>query len=120
MVIIVKLAFGNRSKQALSDVIFNKNVLLELHGKNKYRKTLATIYTDVPSSCQEPVPNDMCMECTVRADINFKMIEIGMAWYWPFTKNNEKYMQAGEQARKSKTGLWADKNPIAPWDFRRK
>ena len=96
-----KQAFGNKSKQALSGLIFNKRVRIENHGPDKYRRTLGTIFYD-------------------NKDINLEMIKQGMAWFYPFAKKNEQYKQAEEQARKDKIGLWADKKPVAPWEFRKK
>lgn len=112
-----KQAFGNKSKQALSDLIFNKQVKIKTHGKDKYRRTLGTIlltdYSHGYCKTRQEKP------CTSIKIINLEMINKGMAWYYPFAKNNDQYKQAEEQARKSKIGLWADKNPVAPWEFRK-
>ena len=51
-------------------------------------------------------------------DANAKMIEDG--WAWHFTKYNdeERLAELEELARTEKRGLWADPNPLAPWEFR--
>lgn len=46
-----KQAFGSKSKQALSNLVFNRDILLELHGKDKYRRTLGTIYFSQQVDC---------------------------------------------------------------------
>ena len=40
-----KQAFGTRSKQALSDLCFQKDAKLETAGKDRYGRTIATVYS---------------------------------------------------------------------------
>ena len=43
-----------------------------------------------------------------------------MAWsYREHVNAAARYEQAEAQARKEKSGLWADASPTPPWDFRR-
>lgn len=114
-----KQAFGNKSKQTLSSLIFNKNVRIETHKKDKYKRTLGSIYINIPALCPDKIPNDRCAECSKTIDVNLEMIQLGMAWYYPFAKKNSLYLEAQERAKANKKGLWTDKNPIAPWDFRK-
>jgi endonuclease YncB( thermonuclease family) len=37
-------AFGNRAKQATSALVFGKDVILQTHGQDKYRRTLADVF----------------------------------------------------------------------------
>jgi len=113
-----KQAFGSKSKQALSDLVYKKNVLIETHKKDKYRRTLGTIYINIPAPCPDKIPNDMCAECSKTIDVNLEMIQQGMAWYYPFTKKNKQYEYMEEYARANKVGLWSQK-AIAPWQFRK-
>ena len=39
-----KQAFSSRSKQALSDLCFGKDARLEAQGKDRYGRTIATVY----------------------------------------------------------------------------
>ncbi len=41
-----KQAFGNRSKQSLSDLCFNKTATLDNKGKDRYGRTLARVTCD--------------------------------------------------------------------------
>ena len=36
-------AYGNRAKQATSALVFGKEVMLQTHGKDKYKRTLADV-----------------------------------------------------------------------------
>ncbi len=80
-----KQAFGSKSRQALSDLVFNKDVLLELHGKDKYRRTLGTIYFSQQVECLGHPSFGYCVD-PKGIDISLEMINQGMAWYYPFAK----------------------------------
>ena len=50
--------------------------------------------------------------------INRTMVERGMAWAYKSTTRELKAAEA--EARQAKRGLWRDKNPVPPWEFRAK
>ena len=51
--------------------------------------------------------------------MNAQMVREGMAWvYRQYAKDRTLY-ELERQAKASKRGLWADPEPVAPWDFRR-
>lgn len=59
------------------------------------------------------------------ADLALEQLQAGCAWYYAdYAKelsaaDQEAYAAAEKAARKAKRGLWKDKNPQAPWDFRK-
>lgn len=93
-------AFGNRSKQSLSDLCFGKTATLSDQGKDRYRRTLARVTCD-------------------GIDANAEQVRRGMAWvyrrYAPI--DSPLYAVEGE-AKAAKRGLWADADPIPPWEWR--
>ena len=94
-------AFGQKSKQYLSSLIFNKNVSIAYKEKDQYGRILGTIFYE-------------------NENINLKMVQAGLAWHYVyFAKDNKELAEAEAAARKEKLGLWADPNPMPPWDFRR-
>ena len=96
-----KQAFGTKSKNALADLVYGKVVTVKRTGEDKYGRTLAFLMVGNES-------------------VNTKMIQNGMAWH--FKKYNQDIELANfeEEARKTRTGLWIDPNPVSPWDFRAK
>jgi endonuclease YncB( thermonuclease family) len=53
-------------------------------------------------------------------NINVAMVASGYAWWYQHFAPHEHALRAAqEQAREQRLGLWADENPIAPWDWRR-
>jgi hypothetical protein len=56
-----------------------------------------------------------------RENINWWMVENGHAWHYKKyspVPPNKKYADAETRARNAKIGLWAQPNPIPPWEFR--
>ena len=96
-----KQAFGNRSKQVLSDLIFGEIVHIIIQDKDRYQRAIVWVYTSDGK------------------DISAEMLKAGMAWHYKqYSKDNE-YAELENAARQQKIGLWADKNPVAPWEFRK-
>jgi len=97
-----KQAFGNRSKQVLSDLIFDKNVYIIIQDKDRYQRAIVRVYTSDGK------------------DISAEMLKIGMAWHYKqYSKDNE-YAELEKAARQHKIGLWVDKKRVAPWEYRKK
>ena len=99
--------FGNQSKRALSDYIYQKEVTVEYKKLDKYKRKVGKVIMD---------NQDVCLA----------MIELGMAWHYKdYEKEQSKtdrdlYSQAELKAREAKIGLWQASNPIAPSEFRHK
>lgn len=93
-------AFGNRSKQSLSDLCFNKIVKLEDKRKDRYGRTLTRVYCD-------------------GVDANAEQVRRGMAWvYRKYAPKNSPLYEVETAARNERRGLWADNDPVPPWDWR--
>lgn len=93
-----KQDFGKASKQYLSNLIAGRIVEVKSNGQDRYGRVLGTIYLD-------------------NADINAKTVEEGYAW--AFVKYSKIYAAQQSRAMKNKAGLWRQKDPQAPWDFRK-
>lgn len=101
-----KQAFGNKSKEALSALVFNKQVAVEFNKRDKYGRTVGKIMVD-------------------GIDANLEQIKAGMAWHYKQYEREQPeadritYAHAEEQAQATRRGLWADPDPIPPWDWRK-
>ena len=96
-----KQAFGNKSKDNLAKYIAGKTVTVQYQKKDKYKRVLGTIYYN-------------------NTDINLQQVKDGYAWVYKKYSNNQTYYKAEKLARDKRVGLWIDKNPLEPWEFRRK
>lgn len=93
-------AFGNKSKQALSGKVFGKDVSLSVKDKDRYGRTVADVRLD-------------------KRWINLELVREGWAWMYRQYSKSRELDEAEQQARRSKAGLWADKDPVPPWEYRR-
>lgn len=94
-------AFGNRAKQKLSNLCFGKDASLRVVSTDRYGRTVGEI------------------DCA-GINANQAMVKSGLAWVFrKYDKGFEYLYDAEKEARGEKLGLWADPNPIAPWDWRK-
>ncbi len=98
-----KQPFGNKAKQFASDACFGKRVTL-VHN-NKYDRNKRLI--------AEIILED-------GRNFNKELVKNGLAWHFKRYSHSESYAILEAAARKKRIGLWADKDPIAPWNWRRK
>jgi len=94
-----KQAFGTQSKQSLSDICFNKTIVVEDKGLDKYKRTLGRINCD-------------------GVDANAEQVKRGMAWAYRKYLTDQSIIALEATANAAAIGLWADKNPTPPWVFR--
>ena len=91
--------YGTRARQALSTLVFGKTVTVRKTGEDRYDRTLGVLVEG-------------------GNEVNAKMVEDGFAWHYKKYSSDEHLAALERQARELKRGLWADPNPIAPWDYR--
>lgn len=59
-------------------------------------------------------------------DVDLAMVSAGYAWWYRKYASEQNagdrvlYEAAEEQAKEERRGLWADPNPVPPWEWRRK
>ncbi len=101
-----KQPFGERAKQSLSDLVYNKQVNVEGGKPDRYGRALGKIVLD-------------------GQDINLEQIRRGMAWHYKQYARDQSpqdriaYAEAEATARAQRAGLWQDAQPVPPWSFRR-
>ena len=101
-----KQAFGTKARDHLASRIFKQDVEVDLRKKDQYGRHLGVIYSG-------------------GVDINQGMIQDGYAWFYKhYAKEQPKeealrYAKAEADARSKQRGLWADPNPVPPWEFRK-
>ena len=99
--------FGDESKKALSNYIYQREVTVEYKKQDRYKRKVGKVILD-------------------KQDICLQMIKDGLAWHYKdYEKEQSKtdrdlYRQAELKARESQIGLWQSSNPIAPSSFRGK
>ena len=100
-----KQPFGNRSKESLSELAYDKTVTVETDKRDKYGRQVGKVLVN-------------------GQDVNLVQVERGMAWFYrqyqrEQSPNDRRLYEAAEDVAKAdKRGLWRDPDPIPPWDFR--
>ncbi|WP_051670859.1 thermonuclease family protein [Bryobacter aggregatus] len=95
-------AFGTRAKQALSELVFGRELGLIDRGQDRYRRTLAILRLD---------------DGTI---VNEWLVEQGWAWHYRQYSKDQKLERLETAAREAHRGLWVDPHPLPPWEFRKK
>jgi endonuclease YncB( thermonuclease family) len=97
-----KQAFGQKAKHFSSDLCFGKTVTVTAGGKrDRYGRVVGTVVT------------------TGGINVNEALVKAGYAWHYKDYSDNAQIGIYEEQARQKQLGLWADKNPTAPWEWRK-
>ena len=93
-------AYGKRAKEHLEFLVAGKQVIAIVESKDRYGRYVASVKVQ---------SKDVCAE----------MLTAGYAWHYKQYDNNKYYDELQREAKKAKRGLWLDKKPQAPWEYRK-
>ncbi len=97
-------AFGDVAKKHLTDLVYDRSVLVEYQGISADGSLVGRVMLD-------------------KTDIGAQMIRDGAAWFDASNHDRlnaadrEVYQQSEQAARRERRGLWQAEDPIAPWEF---
>ncbi len=94
-------AYSQKSRLFLSGMIAGKCVLAIVKEFDRYGRAIAKVETDEID------------------DVGLQMIHAGYAWHYSYFDKSQEYTEAEQDARDHKAGLWEDKNPINPYEYRK-
>lgn len=93
--------YGQRAKEQLSELVFNRQVVIETEKEDRYGRIVGKVLVD-------------------GRDTNFAMVVAGYAWHYKKYQAEQSsddrllYDSAEKEARAAKRGLWLDPDPIPP------
>lgn len=93
--------FGERSRQHLAQLCFGQQAGVTPRATDRYGRTVAEV------------------QCQGR-DASQAQLEAGMAWVFDRYVTDRGLYGLQEAARAARAGLWADREPVAPWEWRGK
>jgi micrococcal nuclease len=97
-----KQAFGTRATQFTGDLAFGQTVTVEVRDVDRYKRTVAEII----------LPDGR--------NLNQEIVRAGFAWWYrQYAKHDEVLHGLEDEARLSHRGLWADPQPVTPWEWRK-
>ena len=111
-----KQAFGQVSKENLSRLVFDKEVDIEWTKLDRYKRIVGKVLVASPN-CSSA--------CSRTFDAGLSQVSAGLAWWYrKYAKEQPaddlpKYEKAELGAQSRHQGLWGDKSPLAPWDWRK-
>lgn len=95
-------AFGTRAKQTASEMVFGKDVTVRVENIDRYGRTVGEVILSDGRS------------------LNRELVRDGMAWWYrPYARKDTELGRLESQARETRRGLWTDKEPTPPWEFRK-
>lgn len=98
--------YGDASKRSLSDLAFGQLVVVDYNKRDRYGRVVGKVTRN-------------------GKDLNVEQVRRGVAWHYKTYQNEQEiddrslYAQEEYLAQRDRRGLWADKEPVAPWDYRR-
>jgi endonuclease YncB( thermonuclease family) len=98
--------FGQHCKKSLSDLAYDRVATVETTKLDRYGRVIGKVLVD-------------------GQDVNLEQVRLGCGWHYKKYQNEQNlddrlsYNAAEESARMSKVGLWADSDPVPPWDWRK-
>lgn len=93
-------AFGQKSRQHLAQLCFRQQATLQPVDKDSYGRTVANV------------------RCG-GTDVATAQVRAGLAWvYTPYASARPELPGLQAQARSARVGLWSQRRPRAPWDYR--
>lgn len=95
-----KQPFGTVSRQRLSELIFSKQVSVVEKDVDRYGRIVGEAFVDGRS-------------------VNEEMLRSGLVWHYTDYDKNPEWAQLQKEARRARVGLWQDKNPTPPWQWRK-
>jgi len=96
-----KQPYGAEAKQALSELVLEKQVVLHVQEVDRYGRTLARAYVG-------------------GVDVNYTLVAEGAAWAYTKQLKDHRLKDAETLARNMGKGLWQlpAEDIVAPWDWR--
>lgn len=92
-------AFGRRSEQSLRALVGKRQVELAWKSLDRYGRPIAKVWVD-------------------GLDVNAEQVRRGLAWVFRRYSNDATLIALEAQAKSTRLGLWADRHPVAPWEWR--
>jgi len=95
-------AFGQKAKDFTSSMVAGKNVSIEQETIDRYGRTVAMVFVN-------------------GSNVNEQIVKQGYGWvYRKYCKGAfcDDWLKLEKKARETGIGLWADKNPTPPWEWR--
>lgn len=93
-----KQPFGTVCRGVLASLVAGQQVQVDVRDQDRYGRSIGIVTVG-------------------KTDANEKMVDQGCAW--AYRKYSTAYLPEEAEARRRGVGLWADKEPTPPWEYRK-
>ena len=95
------MPYYKKAQQYLRDLCQGQTIRVEKTGKDQYGRTLGFSFLKEGR------------------ELSREMLNAGYAWHYKQYNSDPELAALEDEARRSKRGLWKDKNPKSPWEVRK-
>lgn len=101
-----KQPFGQRARQSLAALAHGREAVADCPKTDRYGRAVCRVTVD-------------------GIDVGLEQVRRGLAWHYVRYAGEQspqaraEYARAEQHARAGRAGLWSDRGPTPPWDFRR-
>jgi endonuclease YncB( thermonuclease family) len=94
--------FGRAASEYTAKLAFGRDVRVVERSRDRYGRVVADVF----------LPDGKCL--------NQELVRAGLAWWFQrYAPRDLSLRKLEEEAREARRGLWADKEPIPPWAWRK-
>ncbi|MGA7594148.1 MAG: thermonuclease family protein [Gallionella sp.] len=93
--------YGAASRSTLKEMVWHRQVRVHTQAVDKYGRTVARLEVD-------------------GLRVNEEMLRRGMAWEYSHYHSVRRYISIEQEARRAGRGLWAQRDPEPPWQWRQR
>jgi micrococcal nuclease len=94
--------FGTRARQFTGELAFGKDVKVIVRDVDRYGRTVGDVILPDGRS------------------LSRELVRAGLAWWYRHYARGDRELEKLETyARRARRGLWADRNAVPPWEWRR-
>ena len=98
----IKQAGGKAARALVRRLAFGRVLLIESKGKDRYKRVVGRVYLLSGNT------------------LSRELVKAGRCWWYRKYAPDDQYLEELEtEARADKRGVWADTDPIPPWEWRR-
>lgn len=103
--------YGTEAKDTLANLVFNQPVRVEVVDADHDGQMLGTVWVDNLKR--------VGTVWVVHLNANAEMVRQGYAWVYRKYSQDHALLRLEAEARDARRGLWADPEPVPPWEWRR-
>ncbi|KAF3341493.1 hypothetical protein FCM35_KLT00131 [Carex littledalei] len=96
----MNMEYGQEAKDELTKLIQQKPLTIHVYGKDPYDRLVGDVYVD-------------------GIFVQERLLREGCAWHYEAYDKRPAFAQWQKEARNEGRGLWANPNPVEPWEFKK-